>query len=500
MAIADPPDVANEQAVPALIDAAGARLAERADIPKTFVRALFARAVPEDFLLYPPGEVAAVVERAWSLLAIRRPGTSKLRFESPAGAVTGDRLKDISVLEIVNDDMPFLVDSVMTELAERGLDVRLVVHPVFAVARDPEGRLTDFKGADFKGALPPGALRESFIHIHVARVDDEAQRAAVVAALEQVLADIRLCVQDWRPMLGHLGEIIADLKKSPPPLPPEEVTEAVHFLEWLLANNFTFLGIRHYKFNADEDELEPQFETGLGLLRERDMRVLRRGDQLVTMTAEIREFLHEPKLLFAAKSAVRSRVHRRVYMDYIGLKRFHPDGRLAGEIRIIGLFTSTAYTCSPRTIPYLRRKVDAVLKRAGFDPDGHSGKALVSVLENYSRDELFQIDEDTLYRFSTTILQLDERPRVRVLPRRDRFDRFVSVFVFVPRDRYDSDVRKAIGDYLANVYKGHVSAFYPFFPEGPLVRVHFIIGRRDGATPDPSRATLEATVRHIIRT
>ena len=110
-----------------------------------------------------------------------------------------------------------------------------------------------------------------------------------------------------------------------------------------------------------------------------------------------------------------------------GVKRFDPDGKLIGEFRIVGLFTSTAYTRSTRTIPYLRRKVDAVIERAGFDPDGHSGKALVNVLENYPRDELFQIDEDTLYQFALAVLQLDERPRVRVLPRRDRFDRFVSV-------------------------------------------------------------------------
>jgi len=485
----------SDPAVSALIDAAAAQLGQRRDIPKAFVTRLFGRAVPEDFLSYQARDVAALAERAWSLLAIRVPGTSKIRFETPDATVAGERLKDISVLEIVNDDMPFLVDSVMAELAERGVDVRFVVHPVFAVTRDPEGRLLDFKS---KPAF--GGLRESFIHIHVARIDDEAQRNAIVAALEQVLADIRLCVQDWRPMMGHLGEIIAGVKKKPPPLPADEVAEAVAFLEWLVANNFTFLGIRHYVFNAAEDMLEPQFETGLGLLRERDMRVLRRGDQLVTMTPEIREFLHEPKLLFVAKSAVRSRVHRRIYMDYIGLKRFHADGHLAGEMRIIGLFTSTAYTRSTRSIPYLRRKVDAVVKRAGFDPDGHSGKALVNVLENYSRDELFQIDEDTLYRFALTILQLDERPRVRVLPRRDRFDRFVSVFVFVPRDRYDSDARKAIGDYLADVYRGHVSAFYPFFPEGPLVRVHFIIGRRAGPTPDPDRATLEEAVSAIVRT
>jgi glutamate dehydrogenase len=495
MAVDHHPGAENEHAVSSLIDAAAALLGQRTDIPKTFITGLFKRAVPEDFMPYQAREVAVLAERAWSLLAIRAPGKSKIRFEAPAGTIAGDRLKDISVLEVVNDDMPFLVDSVMAELAERGVDVRFVVHPVFAVARDPEGRLLDFKGME-----APGGLRESYIHIHVARIDDDAQRGAIVAALEQVLADIRLCVQDWRPMMGHLGEIIADLKESPPPLAPDEVAEAVQFLEWLVANNFTFLGIRHYVFNADEDELEPQFETGLGLLRERDMRVLRRGDQLVTMTPEIREFLHEPRLLFAAKSAVRSRVHRRVYMDYIGVKRFHADGRLVGEMRIIGLFTSTAYTRSIRTIPYLRRKVDAVVKRAGFDPEGHSGKALVNVLENYSRDELFQIDEDTLYTFSLAILQLDERPRVRVLPRRDRFDRFVSVFVFVPRDGYDSDARKAIGDYLAEVYKGHVSAFYPFFPEGPLVRVHFIIGRRDDVTPNPDRATLEEAIGAIVRT
>src|SRR5437868_5974593 len=145
-------------------------------------------------------------------------------------------------------------------------------------------------------------------------------------------------------------------------------------------------------------------------------------------------------------------------MDYIGVKRFDAEGRLTGEFRIVGLFTSTAYTRSTRTIPYLRRKVDAIVTRAGFDPDSHSGKALVNVLESYPRDELFQIDEDTLYQFALAVLQLDERPRVRVLPRRDRFNRFVSILVYAPRDRYSSAVRQRIGEYLADMYKGRVSA------------------------------------------
>ncbi len=241
---------------------------------------------------------------------------------------------------------------------------------------------------------------------------------------------------------------------------------------------------------TSEELLEPAFETGLGLLRSRDMRLLQRWNEPLTITPEIRAFLEEPKLLIVTKAAVRSRVHRRVHLDYIGVKRFDRSGKLVGEHRFCGLFTSTAYTRPARTIPYLRRKIDSIVRRAGFDPSSHSGKALVNVLETYPRDELFQIDEDTLYQFALAILQLDERPRVRVLPRRDRFDRFVSVLVYVPRDRYDGSIRAAIGNYLADAFKGRLSAYYPFFPEGPLVRVHFIIARLEGETAEsgPRRA------------
>ncbi|MGH6770757.1 MAG: NAD-glutamate dehydrogenase [Xanthobacteraceae bacterium] len=479
-----------------LIAAAEALLAVRHAIPREFVAGLFARAVPEDLVPYDGREIAALAEQAWAFLAERTPEQPKIRIENPEDAA-GERLRAVSVLEIVNDDMPFLLDSVMGELAERGVEVRLVVHPIFTVARDPAGRLLRFEGDRPSGG---GELRESFIHIHVERITDDTRRDELIAAIEKVLADVRVTVRDWREMVTRVSALVGELKANPPPLPKEEIDEAITFLDWLLGDHFTFLGVREYVFTAGEDALQPQHETGLGLLRSPEMRVLRRGTQLVTITPEIRAFLKEPKLLIVTKSAVRSRVHRRVHMDYIGIKRFGADGRLAGELRILGLFTSTVYTRSIRSIPYVRRKVDAVVERAGFDPDSHSGKALVNVLETYSRDELFQIDEDTLYQFALAILQLDERPRVRVLPRRDRFDRFVSVFVYVPRDRYNSTTRIAIGNYLAEVYKGRVSAYYPFIPEGPLARVHFIIGRYEGETPNPDRATLEKVIGGIIRT
>jgi glutamate dehydrogenase len=486
----------SDKAVQALIEAA-VLIARRAhDIPADFILGLFARAVPEDILRYEARQIAALAEVAWSALAVRQKETPAIAFAALPAASGGAQLRDVSVLQIINDDMPFLVDSVMAELAERGIDIRLVVHPVFALARDPQGRLAAFKG------LTPSASaqRESFIHIHTAHIESEAERAAIVEALAAVLADVRSSVQDWRAMIERVGEIIAALKESPAPLPRDEVAEAIAFLEWLVADNFTFLGIRDYAFDAAETALEPQFETGLGLLRARERRVLGEGSRPVAVTPEIRAAIKEPSVLVVTKSAVRSRVHRRVHMDYVGIKRFEASGRVCGEIRLVGLFTSTAYTRSTGSIPYLRRKLGAVVKRAGFDPHGHSGKALVNVLENYPRDELFQIDEDTLYRFALAILQLDERPRVRVLPRRDRFGRFVSVLVFVPRDRYGSEVRKTIGDRLAQAYGGDVTAFHPFFPEGPMVRVHFIIMLRDPAPPEPSQAALEEIVRGLVRT
>ncbi len=496
MAAADLPGTDEERAEAALIAAAGNILrSDNREVPEDFIAALFAHAVPEDLMRYDPRQLAELAANAWSLLAVRKPGVPKIRLDTP-DAHGRERPRNDSVLEIVNDDMPFLVDSVLAELAERGIEVRFVVHPVLTVVRDEAGRLTAFKG--IKPAA--GALRESVIYIHLERIDEEGRRAEIVEAIERALADVRLCVQDWRAMTARVADVIAELKANPPPLPAAEIAEAIAFLEWLADNNFTFLGIRNYQFTAGEDALEPIFESGLGILRARDMRVLQRWNQPLVITPQMRALLKQPTLLIITKAAVRSRVHRRVYMDYVGVKRFDRDGKLVGEFRIVGLFTSTAYTRSTRSIPYLRRKVDAMMARAGFDPDGHSGKALVNVLENYPRDELFQLDEDTLYHFALAVLQLDERPRVRVLPRRDRFDRFVSVLVYVPRERFGSGVRKAIGDYLADAYKGRVSAFHPFFPEGPLVRVHFIIALSPGEAPHPDRASLERAIEAIVRT
>jgi len=243
----------------------------------------------------------------------------------------------VSIVEIVNDDMPFLLDSVLGELAEWGLRVQFVAHPVFAMERDEAGLLFAFRGTGTSGHT---GTRESFIHVHVDRVDDEARRREIARSLEQVLGEVRQCVKDWKPMVARVNEIVADLKVTPPLLPGNEVSEAVQFLEWLAAENFTFLGFRSYVFPERERNLAPQFESGLGILRDDNVRVLRRGRELVTITPEIMEFLNEPRVLIITKANVRSRVHRRVHMDYIGVKHFDVAGNLIAN--------TASSACSPR--------------------------------------------------------------------------------------------------------------------------------------------------------
>ncbi len=467
-----------------------------------FAAALYANAPYEDIHALAPDELAELAAESFTCLKTHKPGTTTLRVFNPDGE-DGSGLERVTVIDIVNQNMPFLLDSAMAELTARGLDVRMVLHPILAVTRDGKGKLKDV--APRTRAAKDGTQPVSFIHIHVGRIDSDLVRKDLARTLTGIFNDVRTCVADWRAMLGHVDEAIAEFRDNPPPIPVEEIAEAVQFLEWLRDNNFTFLGMRQYDFvgageEARLERVEGGEAAGLGLLRDANVKVLRRGREFVTYTPEIRTFLMQPVPLIVTKANVKSTVHRRVHLDYIGVKRFDADGKLIGELRIIGVYTSTAYNKSVTSIPYLRRKAAQVMEMSGFDPESHTGKGLQNVLDTFPRDELFQIEAETLHDFAIAIQGLSERPRIRVLYRPDKFDRFVSIIVYVQRDRYNSDVRVRVGDYLARVFAGRVSAYYPDFPEGALARVHYIIGRNEGETPAPDQAMLEAEVAQIART
>ncbi|MEZ5784115.1 MAG: NAD-glutamate dehydrogenase [Rhizobiaceae bacterium] len=458
---------------------------------------LFSRAPAEDLSGYEPAALDRATEFAWRALSRHKRGETVIEIVSDEKLVRDGR--SLTAVTVVNDNMPFLFDSVMGEVTDFGGEPALVTHPVLYVEHGSDG-VNSIVGEAGPTKGEQDADKLSIIHVHLGSLTAE-QRDTLSDRLKTVLVQVKAAVGDWKPMMARLDRAISDFRYAPVPLDQNRVDEAIAFLEWLRDDNFTFLGMREFKYSGGEKSgsLEAE-EGGLGILSNPDIRVLRRDDEAASTTPEIRAFLHGPEPLTVSKANTKSVVHRRTYLDYVGVKTYDQKGTLAGELRVVGLFTSTAYTRSVMKIPYLRSKAQAVVQRSGFDPSDHSGKALINVLESYPRDELFQVDVATLSKHAASILALGERPRVRVLARTDQFDRFVSVIVFVPRDRYDSIVREKIGHYLKTVFEGRLSAFYPAFPEGSLARVHFIIGRSGGKTPNIGSTVLEAAIRDIVRT
>jgi len=308
-------------------------------------------------------------------------------------------------------------------------------------------------------------------------------------------------VHGWRAMLERLHKLVQGYREHAPKIDTPVLAETLHFLAWLADHNFTFLGMREYELVGvgDEASLNPIKESGLGILKDPDFKFLRHGNEFVEMTKQHIAFLQNKEPLMVTKANVRSRVHRRTFLDYIGVKLYDENGKIKGELRIVGLFTSMSLATPHIEVPFVRSKISHVIKASGFSPKSHAGKALMAALDNYPREELFQITEDKLLEFATIISALADRPQLRVLPRLDPFDNFVSILLYLPRDRYNSKLRADIGEYLAKTYDGHLSAYYPYFPEGELVRVHFIIGRNGGKTPNPVRSQLEKDVSEIIR-
>lgn len=451
---------------------------------------LFGRASNDDLDLYTPDMLAVSAIRAAADLAAWDGEAPRIAIETST-KVTLDGAA-VSILSIVDRNKAFLYDSVMGEVTSLYRDISMAVHPILTLA---EGGEVSLSTPEDEAA---GATRVSYMQIHLAPLSPEQARA-LEQRLSGVLAAVKLAFTGWKPMLALLDSAMQELATTVAGRRKADRDEALAFLDWLRKDNFTFLGMREYIYSGEgaNAKVERSLGQGLGILSDPDVLVLRQGKHAVTTTPEILAFLQGPDFLIVTKANVKSVVHRRAYMDYVGIKRFGPDGKVIGELRIVGLFTATAYTRSVNQIPLLRAKVDKVISHFDFDPQSHSGRILENTLESYPRDDLFQIDTDLLAKFCEQINDLAERPRVRVLPRIDQFDRFVSLIVYVPREDYNSIVREKIGNYFKTVYDGHVSAYYPAFPEGGVARVHIIIGRSEGKTPRIAQAKLEEAVRKI---
>jgi glutamate dehydrogenase len=345
------------------------------------------------------------------------------------------------------------------------------------VRRDGRGRVVEVgAGTNGNGNGGTHAHRaESWQLYEIDRQTDPAQIENIQHAIEATLADVRAAVADWSAMREQARAVVSALENTPQPVPADDVAEARHLLAWMEARHFVFLGYRHYTLErgAQEDRLVPDTSSGLGVLRNGKRK--RKGDSATVLRGDIRAKAREPDLLILTKANSTSTVHRDEYLDYVGVKTFDARGRVSGEHRFLGLWTSTAYHGSPRDIPVLRRKVERVVQYFGLDPQSHDGKAVLNVLETYPRDELFQAGVDDLIRIARSVVNLYERRTVRLLVRRDPYHRFYSCLVYVPRDRYNTEVRQRIEQIVLEGFEGKKVESYVQISGSNHARVHVVV-------------------------
>jgi glutamate dehydrogenase len=442
-----------------------ATLGEPADGPDLaeFARRYYAGVDDEDLAERAVDDLAAAALAQWRLARVRQPGEAIVAVRAPAHGHT--------VVDIVNDDMPFLVDSVTMALDRHDLGIHLVLHPILRVRRTRSGGELHGLAHDAAETGDDVVLLESWLHIEVDRETSSVALAAVRVDIERVLADVRAATGDWLKMLSVLHQVCADLDAHPPPLNADELAEGRALLQWLGDQHFTFLGYRAYDLEAD-DTLRPVPDSGLGLLRDAPAQP---STNFASLPATIRAKAREKKLLVLTKANSRSTVHRPTYLDYVGVKRFDAAGNPIGEHRFIGLYSSSAYMTSPTEVPVLRRKVADVIARAGFLPASHDQKDLEQILETYPRDDLLQTDVDQLYDTTMGILRLQERRRVRLFVHKDPYGRFVSCLVFLPRDRYTTQVRENIARELMEAYGAPSHEWNTRLSASVLARLHFVL-------------------------
>jgi len=436
---------------------------------------------------------ARMISGFFDFLRHRARGELLLRIYNPTRADHG-WTSTHTVIEMVNDDMPFLVDSVSLCLSRQNIGVHLIVHPVVRLRRDQGGHFLDM-AEDGEG----DARTESLIHMRVDKQTSPEALARIERDIRASLADVRVSVEDWQPMMRKALEIADELAESNSGLDEQELAEAREFFQWLAADHFTFLGYREYRIRDAEAGrvLEPVPESGLGLMRwQKRKSPARPVSQLGGDASRGDREIHP---IIITKTNGRATVHRDGYMDYISVLRFDEHGKISGEKRIIGLFTSGAYIRPSQETPLVRDKIARVMRESGLRPGSHAGKALIHILETLPRDELFQAGINELYELASGILDLQERAQTRLFIRRERFGRFYSCMVFIPRDRFNTENRQKIQQILKRALKGARLDFAVQVGESKLARMHLIIRPKGGHPVEFDRDEIEARIKQAIR-
>jgi len=461
-----------------------------------FLQAYYANVDAADLALREPAELAGAA-LSHLLFARRRRRSALVRVFNPTLREHGF-ISPHTVIEMVNDDMPFLVDSISMALTQRALTLHFLAHPIFAVTRDGAGDLVSLHeraeaSKDSKLRPDKKSRLESFQHIEVDRIVDPAALQSLASQIERSMRDVRVACADWSKMRGAAQQTAQELSSLSGKFDAGHLSETLALLAWMENRHFTFMGYREYRLQGRKgrEALQPIESTGLGILRKGHRKPSRVNRSLAS---DIRRQSRSRDLVLVTKANMESTVHRSGYLDYVGVKRFDAKGRLIGEKRFLGLWTSAAYSSNPKEIPVLRHKVAQVVEHFALAPDSHDGKALQHILESFPRDELFQAGVAELNRIVTGVFGLQERPRVRVLVRRDAFRRFYSCLVYVPREKYNTQVRQRIEKVIRDAFAAFSLESQIQVAESNLARIH-IVARTQPT--DETRVDMDALEKRV---
>ncbi len=474
---------------------------EDPDESERVMRMYYHRIPSQDVAGKTPLELYAAAVRHLELAHRRAPREILISVYNPRAEVDGWSSSH-TVIDLVTEDMPFIVDSVLALLERLDLRVHLLAHPMARIERDGNGEIVRIE------RTVDGEPSESLVHIEVDRVSESSGVAELHDAVASVMADVRAAVEDWAPMRAQAERLAQELEQwdieAKSGHPRFEVNlgtvplESAAFLRWMAEGFFTFIGYREYDFVDDESgsRIVSRPSTGLGVLRENEPSML----DMSRLPPQIAEIARRPTILNLTKANSYSTVHRSVPLDYIGVKELDPTGRVTGERRFIGLFTSTVYTGRVVDIPVVRRRVAAVLERVRFPAGSHDRSRLLNILQTYPRDELFQSDVDNIERMALEMLDLRDRRQVSLLLRRDDFGRFLVCLVFVPRDRHSTDVRLEIQKILMDAYRGTSCRYSTEITDAPLARLQLVIYTDPADTaPLPDTEILQSRLNRVIR-
>ncbi|MDK3255252.1 NAD-glutamate dehydrogenase [Blastococcus capsensis] len=442
----------------------------------------------EEVLATDPADLAALALGHLSLAAVRLPGSAVVDVQ----AVPREHAAARTVIRLVTDDMPYLVDSVTAEVVRQGFRLEHVVHPLLVVRRDLRGRITALCDSLDAAACGDGAAAESWMAVVLDGPLDAEAAGDLVTGLRTVLDDVRAVHEDGDRMRARMVDLAAELddlaagdgdRSGPADDPADDPAEAAALLRWLADGNFVLLGGRDVEITEDPDGAvaRPVPGTGLGVLRS-DTDVARSA----TAPPEAPGVTGRHRLT-VTKADTRSSVHRRAWLDLVAVTLPHSHG-VTRRRRFVGLFPSTAYGTSVLDVPLVRRRVGEVIRRSGVPADSHTGKQLLDVLETYPRDELMQVGADRLLPVAMAVLHMQERRQTRLFLRQDPTGRFWSALVYLPRDRYTTVVRLAMQQLLLERLGGSGVEFTARSTESVLARLHFVVRlpvRRTGAGDTP---------------